>query len=136
VSTVLDPPVELPAQQYSALDSDTAYQVRAPDRSTRSRPGDKPGLDSSTSPQAKMAAAITVYSRRDTDEGYKGVISREGNLRIVNCPDDLQWISVLQRRAVAISSTISNRRHNFTPRGVTTIGRLMRMGLANMASMS
>ena len=36
----------------------------------------------------------------------------------------------------SMSSTISDGRHNFTPRGVMTIGRLMSMGLANMASMS
>jgi len=42
--------------------------------------------------QIKTAAPITVDSRRETDENYKGIISREGDLRIVNCPDDLQWI--------------------------------------------
>jgi hypothetical protein len=49
----------------------------------------EPGLDSLTTPRAEMAAPITVYSRRETDGSYKGVISRDGNLRIVNCPDDL-----------------------------------------------
>jgi hypothetical protein len=48
--------------------------------------------DSSKSPQGEMAAPITVYRRRETDENYKGVIIREGDLRIVNCSYDLQWI--------------------------------------------
>ena len=52
----------------------------------------EPELDSSKSPQGEIAAPITVYSRRETDENYKGVIAREGELRIVNCSDDLQWI--------------------------------------------
>jgi hypothetical protein len=52
----------------------------------------EPGLDSSTSPKAEMAAPITVYSRQETDENYKGVICRDGKLRIVNCRHDLQWI--------------------------------------------
>ena len=30
-----------------------------------------------------IAAPITVYSRRETDERYDGVVSREGDLRIV-----------------------------------------------------
>jgi hypothetical protein len=48
--------------------------------------------DSSSTPRNEIAASITVYSRRETDENYKGVIAGEGGLRIVNCPDDLQWI--------------------------------------------
>ena len=40
-----------------------------------------------------IAAPITVYSRRETDEHYEGVISRNGDLRIVNCPNNLQWIA-------------------------------------------
>ena len=52
----------------------------------------EPALDSLATPRAEIAAPITVYSRRGTDENYKGVIAREGELRIVNCPDDLQWI--------------------------------------------
>ena len=52
----------------------------------------EPELDSSKSPQGEIAAPITVYSRRETDENYKGVTAREGELRIVNCSDDLQWI--------------------------------------------
>jgi hypothetical protein len=51
-----------------------------------------PGLDSLISPQVEIGAPITVYSRRETDESYRGVLSREEDLRIVNCPDDLQWI--------------------------------------------
>jgi hypothetical protein len=43
-------------------------------------------------PEEPIAAPITVYSRRETDENYKQVISRKGDLRIVNCPDDIQWI--------------------------------------------
>jgi hypothetical protein len=43
-------------------------------------------------PEEPIAAAITVYSRRETDESYEGVISCEGDLRIINCPDDIQWI--------------------------------------------
>ena len=54
--------------------------------------GPEPRLDSSKSAQAEIAAPITVYGRRETDENYKGIISRKGDLRIVNCPDDLQWI--------------------------------------------
>jgi len=49
-------------------------------------------LDSANYPQIEIAAPITVYSRRETDENYKGVIACEGELRIVNCPNDLQWI--------------------------------------------
>ena len=41
-------------------------------------------------------APATVYGRQESDESYEGVISREGDLRIVNCPDDIQWIA--QRR--------------------------------------
>ena len=52
----------------------------------------KAGQDSSNSPQGETAAPIMVYSRREADENYKGIIAREGGLRIVNCPDDLQWI--------------------------------------------
>jgi hypothetical protein len=43
-------------------------------------------------PEEAIAAPITVYSRRETDESYEGVVSREGDLRIVNCRDDIQWI--------------------------------------------
>ena len=50
------------------------------------------GLDSANYQQIEIAAPITVYSRRETDENYSGVISREADLRIVNCPDDFQWI--------------------------------------------
>jgi hypothetical protein len=52
----------------------------------------EPELDSSNPPQSEIAAPITVYSRRETDKNYKGVIAREGELRIVNCPADIQWI--------------------------------------------
>jgi hypothetical protein len=52
----------------------------------------EPRLDSSKSPEQETAAPITVYSLRETDENYKGVIAREGELRIVNSADDLQWI--------------------------------------------
>src|SRR4030095_13558045 len=37
-------------------------------------------------------APATVYGRQESDESYEGVISREGDLRIVNCRDDIQWI--------------------------------------------
>jgi hypothetical protein len=50
-------------------------------------------LDSANYPRTEIAAPITVYSRRETDESYTGVIGRERNLRIVNCPDNLQWIA-------------------------------------------
>jgi len=51
-----------------------------------------PGLDSLPSPQNEIAAPITVYARGETDENYKGVVAGDGNLRIVHCPYDLQWI--------------------------------------------
>ena len=41
-------------------------------------------------PELPSAAPITVYGRRETDEDYEGVIARHGDLRIVNCPDDIQ----------------------------------------------
>ena len=41
-------------------------------------------------------APATVYGRQESHESYEGVTSREGDLRIVNCPDDIQWIA--QRR--------------------------------------
>jgi hypothetical protein len=50
------------------------------------------GLDSTNYPQIEIAAPITVDSRRETDENYKGIIACEGELRIVKCPNDLQWI--------------------------------------------
>jgi hypothetical protein len=40
-----------------------------------------------------QTAPATVYGRQESDESYEGVISREGDLRIVNCPDDIQWIA-------------------------------------------
>jgi hypothetical protein len=52
----------------------------------------KPGPESQPSREGPTAAPITVYSRRETDESYQGAISREGDLRIVNCRDDIQWI--------------------------------------------
>jgi hypothetical protein len=52
----------------------------------------EPVLEASTSSQAEIAAPITLYSRRETDGSYERVISREGDLRIVSCSDDLQWI--------------------------------------------
>jgi hypothetical protein len=48
-----------------------------------------PELDSSNSPQGEIAAPITVYSRQETDENYKGVVAWEGDLRIVSCPDEV-----------------------------------------------
>jgi len=52
----------------------------------------EPAPTSPPSPEEAIAAPITVYSRRETEEGYEGVIARGGDLRIVNCPDDIQWI--------------------------------------------
>jgi hypothetical protein len=52
----------------------------------------EPAPTSPPSPEEAIAAPITVYSRRETDEAYEGVIARSGDLRIVNCPDDIQWI--------------------------------------------
>ena len=40
-------------------------------------------LESANYPRVEIAAPITVYSRRETDERYDGVVSREGDLRIV-----------------------------------------------------
>lgn len=42
--------------------------------------------------EAPSAAPATVYSRRETDEDYQGVITRSGTLRVVKCPHDLQLI--------------------------------------------
>ena len=53
----------------------------------------EPAPTSPPSPEEAIAAPITVYSRRETDEGYEGVIVRDGDLRIVNCLDDIQWIA-------------------------------------------
>ena len=51
-----------------------------------------PCRDTQSPREDETSAPITVYSRRETDERYKGVISRDENLRIINCPNDLQWI--------------------------------------------
>ena len=48
--------------------------------------------DSSSATQEESPAPITLYSRRETDESYEGVIAREGDLRIVNCKYGIQWI--------------------------------------------
>ena len=53
----------------------------------------EPASTSPPSPEEAIAAPITVYSRRETDEGYEGVIVRDGDLRIINCLDDIQWIA-------------------------------------------
>ena len=50
----------------------------------------EPRLDSPNYTRGEIAPPITVYSRRETDENYNGVIAREAELRIVKCPDDLQ----------------------------------------------
>ena len=50
----------------------------------------EPAPTSPPSPEEAIAAPITVYGRRETDEDYEGVIARDGDLRIVNCPDDIQ----------------------------------------------
>jgi hypothetical protein len=55
-----------------------------------------PCRDTQPPKEDKTPAPATVYGRQESDENYKGVISREGDLRIVNCPDDIQWIA--QRR--------------------------------------
>jgi hypothetical protein len=44
-------------------------------------------------PEEETPAAATVYGRQESDESYEGAISREGDLGIVNCPDDIQWIA-------------------------------------------
>jgi hypothetical protein len=43
--------------------------------------------------EEETPAPATVYGRQESDESYEGVISREGDLRIVNCRDDIQWIA-------------------------------------------
>jgi hypothetical protein len=52
-----------------------------------------PCKDTQPPKEDKTPAPATVYGRQESDENYKGVISREGHLRIVNCPDDIQWIA-------------------------------------------
>jgi hypothetical protein len=44
-------------------------------------------------PEEPIAAPITLYSRRETDESYEGAIARQGDLRIVDCKDGIQWIA-------------------------------------------
>ena len=51
-----------------------------------------PCRDTQSSPEEETPAPATVYGRQESDESYEGVISREGDLRIVNCRDDIQWI--------------------------------------------
>ena len=47
----------------------------------------------SLAPGGETPAPATVYGRQESHESYEGVTSREGDLRIVNCPDDIQWIA-------------------------------------------
>jgi hypothetical protein len=51
-----------------------------------------PCRDTQSPPEEETPAPATVYGRQESDESYEGVVSREGNLRIVNCRDDIQWI--------------------------------------------
>ena len=56
----------------------------------------EPREESQSCPEKETPAPATVYGRQESHESYEGVTSREGDLRIVNCPDDIQWIA--QRR--------------------------------------
>jgi hypothetical protein len=51
-----------------------------------------PCRDTQSPSEEETPAPATVYGRQESDENYDGVISREGDLRIVNCRDDIQWI--------------------------------------------
>src|SRR4029450_4034180 len=52
-----------------------------------------PCRDTQSSPEEKTPAPATVYGRQESDESYEGVVCREGDLRIINCRDDIQWIA-------------------------------------------
>jgi hypothetical protein len=52
-----------------------------------------PCRDTQPLQEEETPAPATVYSRRETHENYDGVVSREGDLRIVNCSNDIQWIA-------------------------------------------
>ena len=52
-----------------------------------------PRRDRQSPHEGETPAPATVYSRRETDQNYEGVVSRDGDLRIVNCRDDIQWIA-------------------------------------------
>jgi hypothetical protein len=43
--------------------------------------------------QEETPAPATVYGRQESDESYERVKCREGDLRIVNCREDIQWIA-------------------------------------------
>jgi hypothetical protein len=52
-------------------------------------------LQSRTSVEAyglPFEAPTTVYTRREADEDYDGLVSRDGDLRIIKSRDDIQWI--------------------------------------------
>src|SRR4029453_12993158 len=51
-----------------------------------------PCRDTQSPQEEETPAAATVYGRQESDESYEGLISREGDLRIVDCRDDIQWI--------------------------------------------
>jgi hypothetical protein len=52
-----------------------------------------PCRDTQSPQEGETPAPATVYGRQESDESYEGVICREGDLRIVNCRDDIQWIA-------------------------------------------
>jgi hypothetical protein len=78
---------ELPARLVVVEQRGSPAPTGSPPRMRLEKPPRTPNL-----PEAPIAAPITVNSRRETDESYEGVISREGDLQSVNCPDDIQWI--------------------------------------------
>ena len=49
--------------------------------------------DTQSPQEEETPAPATVYGLQESHESYEGVTSREGDLRIVNCPDDIQWIA-------------------------------------------
>ena len=56
-----------------------------------SRPEVTPEVDGRA--EEETEAPITVYGRRETDESYEGMICSDGDLRIVDCKDSIQWIA-------------------------------------------
>jgi hypothetical protein len=52
-----------------------------------------PCRDTQPPKEDKTPAPATVYGRQESDESYEGVVCREGDLRIINCRDDIQWIA-------------------------------------------
>jgi hypothetical protein len=75
-----------------------------------------PCRDTQSSPEEETPAPATVYGRQESDESYEGVISREGDLRIVNCRDDLQWIFQRFRGSKWRSESFHRSRHSLIRR--------------------